>query len=183
MQQGLNILREEFLGGSDTSIEVSRVPASNTTALSPVNEGKQLVQAAMEGLRDLVLLAIRTWTNAHWTYCLARLIQSSAVTAIAVGLLAAGGPPSSGHALRAAEANWFKQGWGSTLRTTGELKRRLAGLATATSRHRECLWKAHQQANQRRDVYNSWLRRNREDGESQAEGREMVQQGKSGVLP
>ena len=59
-QRGLDILREGFLGGSDASVEVSRVPASDTTALSPVDEGEQLVQATMEGLRDLVLLAIGT---------------------------------------------------------------------------------------------------------------------------
>jgi len=31
-----------------------------------------------------------------------------AVPAIAVGLLAAGGPPSGGYALGAAEVNWFE---------------------------------------------------------------------------
>ena len=58
-QQGFNILREGFLGGNDASIEVRRVFASDTTALSPVNEGEQLVQPAMEGHGDLVLLATR----------------------------------------------------------------------------------------------------------------------------
>jgi hypothetical protein len=58
-QRGLDILRKGSLGGSDASIEVSRVLASDTTALSPVNEGEQLVQTAMEGHGDLVLLAIR----------------------------------------------------------------------------------------------------------------------------
>jgi hypothetical protein len=58
-QRSLDILREGSLGSSDVSIKVSRVIASDTTALSPVNEGKQLVKAAIEGLRDLVLLATR----------------------------------------------------------------------------------------------------------------------------
>jgi len=61
------------------------------------------------------------------------------VTAIAVGLLAAGGPPSGGHTLSAAEADGFQQGWGSGLQAARELRRRLAGLATAISRHGECL--------------------------------------------
>ena len=76
-----------------------------------------------------------------------------AVTAIAVGLLAAGSPPSGSYAFGVAEANWFEQGWGSTLRIMRELRRRLAGLATATSRRGEYLRKAHQQANRRYDVY------------------------------
>jgi hypothetical protein len=58
-QQGLNILRKGFLDGSDASIDISRVIASNTTALSPVYKGEQLIKAAIEGLRDLVLLATR----------------------------------------------------------------------------------------------------------------------------
>jgi hypothetical protein len=58
-QRGLDILREGFLGSGDASIDISRVLASDTTALSPVNEGEQLVQATMEGLGDLVLLATR----------------------------------------------------------------------------------------------------------------------------
>lgn len=58
-QRGFDILREGLLGGNDASIDISRVIASDTTALSPVNEGEQLVQAAMEGLGDLVLLATR----------------------------------------------------------------------------------------------------------------------------
>jgi hypothetical protein len=58
-QRGFDILREGLLGGSDASIEVRRVFASDTTALSPVNEGEQLVQTAMEGHGDLVLLATR----------------------------------------------------------------------------------------------------------------------------
>ena len=58
-QGGLDILREGFLGGSNAGVEVSRITASDTTALSPVDEGEQLVQAAMEGLGDLVLLATR----------------------------------------------------------------------------------------------------------------------------
>jgi len=56
-----------------------------------------------------------------------------AVPVIAVGLLAAGGLPSGGYTLGAAEADWFQQGWGSGLRATWELRRRLVGLATATS--------------------------------------------------
>jgi hypothetical protein len=58
-QRGLNILREGFLDGSDTSINISRVIASNATALSPVYNSEQLIKAAIEGLRDLVLLAAR----------------------------------------------------------------------------------------------------------------------------
>ena len=58
-QRGLDILREGFLDGSDASIDISRVIASNTTALSPVYKGEQLVKAAIEGLGDLVLLATR----------------------------------------------------------------------------------------------------------------------------
>ena len=42
------------------SIKISHIPISDITALSLVNKGKQLIQAAIEGLRDLVLLAIRT---------------------------------------------------------------------------------------------------------------------------
>jgi hypothetical protein len=42
-QQGFDILREGLLGSSDASIEVRRVFASNTTALSPINKGEQLV--------------------------------------------------------------------------------------------------------------------------------------------
>ena len=67
----------------------------------------------------------------------------SAVTAIAVDLLAAGGPLSSGYVLGAVEVNWFKQSWGSTLQTTRELRRRLAGLVTAISRRGEYLRKAY----------------------------------------
>ena len=58
-QRGLDILRKGFLDGSDASIDISRVITSNTTALSPVHKGEQLVKAAIEGLKDLVLLAIR----------------------------------------------------------------------------------------------------------------------------
>ena len=58
-QRGLNILREGFLDGSNASIDISRVIASDTTALSPVHKGEQLVKAAIEGLGDLVLLATR----------------------------------------------------------------------------------------------------------------------------
>ena len=41
----------------------------------------------------------------------------------------------------------------------------------------------NQQANQRCDVCDLWLRRNYKDGELQAEGIRMVRQGKSGILP
>ena len=58
-QRGLNILRKGFLDGSNTSINISRVIASNTIALSLVYKGEQLIKAAIEGLRDLVLLATR----------------------------------------------------------------------------------------------------------------------------
>ena len=58
-QRGLNILRKGFLDGSNASINISRIIASNITALSPVYKGEQLIKAAIEGLRDLVLLAIR----------------------------------------------------------------------------------------------------------------------------
>ena len=58
-QRGLNILRKGFLDGSNASIDISRVIASDTTALSPVHKGEQLVKAAIEGLGDLVLLATR----------------------------------------------------------------------------------------------------------------------------
>ena len=40
VQQSLNILCKGFLGNGDTSINISRVLASDMTALSPVNEGK-----------------------------------------------------------------------------------------------------------------------------------------------
>ena len=43
VQQGLDILCKGFLGGSNASVEVSYIPASNTTALSPINKGKQLI--------------------------------------------------------------------------------------------------------------------------------------------
>ena len=39
-QRGLNILREGFLDGSDASIDISRVIASDITALSPVYKGE-----------------------------------------------------------------------------------------------------------------------------------------------
>ena len=39
-QRGLNILREGFLGGGNASINISRVLASDITALSPVNKGE-----------------------------------------------------------------------------------------------------------------------------------------------
>ena len=58
-QRGLNILREGFLDGSNASINISCVIASDIIALSPVYKGEQLVKAAIEGLRDLVLLATR----------------------------------------------------------------------------------------------------------------------------
>jgi hypothetical protein len=58
-QQGLNILREGFLDSSNASINISRIITSDTIALSPVYKGKQLIKAAIEGLRDLVLLATR----------------------------------------------------------------------------------------------------------------------------
>jgi hypothetical protein len=58
-QQSLDILYKGSLGSSDASIKVSYIIASNITALSPVNKGEQLIKAAIEGLRDLVLLATR----------------------------------------------------------------------------------------------------------------------------
>ena len=58
-QRGLNILCKGFLDGSNASINISRIIASDTTALSPVYKGEQLIKAAIEGLKDLVLLAIR----------------------------------------------------------------------------------------------------------------------------
>jgi len=105
------------------------------------------------------------------------------VTAIAVGLLAAGSPPSSSHALGVAEANWFKQGWGSTLRAIGELRRRLVELATAISQCGEYLRKAHQQANRLLNVCDPWWIRNRGDSKTQAERIKMELEGKSDVLP
>ena len=102
-----------------------------------------------------------------------RLIQSSAAPAIAVGLLAAGGPPSGGYTLGTAETDWFQQGWGSGLRSTWELRRRLAGLATATSQYEEYLRKVHRQADRQLGACDSWLIRSREEGESQAERIEM----------
>ena len=58
-QRGLNILCKGFLDGSNTSINISRIIASDIIALSPVYKGEQLIKAAIEGLRDLVLLATR----------------------------------------------------------------------------------------------------------------------------
>ena len=42
-QGGLDILCEGFLGGSNAGVKVSRITASDTTALSLVDEGEQLV--------------------------------------------------------------------------------------------------------------------------------------------
>ena len=58
-QRGLNILCKGFLDGSNVSINISRFIASNIIVLSLVYKGEQLIKAAIEGLRDLVLLATR----------------------------------------------------------------------------------------------------------------------------
>ena len=39
-QRGLNILREGFLDGSNASINISHIIASDITALSPVYKGE-----------------------------------------------------------------------------------------------------------------------------------------------
>jgi hypothetical protein len=39
-QRGLNILRKGFLGSGNASVNISRVLASDTTALSPINKGE-----------------------------------------------------------------------------------------------------------------------------------------------
>ena len=55
---------------------------------------------------------------------------------------------------------------------TGELRRRLVGLAIAISQYRECLRKVRQQANRQLNACDLSLIRSRGDGEAQAKGME-----------